>query len=98
MLCPMAKYAICDNCGEKDDWIVNQVPILDGGAVLKLRGDTGSDEFEHTLEICETCKNKLLKEWPRLAEAIAKESESELKTTKDSTTLCNAATPQRRRG
>lgn len=66
----MSKYAICDNCGEKDDYSMERgKPILYQGAVIQIREDDG-DKFQCELEICNTCVEKLLKEWPKLDEAI----------------------------
>lgn len=66
---PMNRYAICDHCGAQDAWTINDNPILVGGATLLLREDDGS-ELEHTLELCEDCKELLLKKLPGLAKAL----------------------------
>jgi hypothetical protein len=68
----MSKFARCDNCGEEDDWTLDGIPILDGGAVLMLRSDeSGSDEFEYKLEICPACKRKLIEALPGLKTAMS---------------------------
>ena len=66
----MSRVAICDNCGEQDDWSDdNKVPFLDGGAVLRFRRDNGSPEIDFELEICPACRAELLKKFPKLAKA-----------------------------
>lgn len=62
----MAKYAQCDNCGAKDDTSYGHGPILYGGAIIQLRSENGGDEFERELEVCESCREKLLTKFPKL--------------------------------
>ncbi len=58
------KYIKCDMCGEHADW--DDPPILIEGVVLQFRVGSGGPDFEYTKEICETCKGKLLKAFPKL--------------------------------
>ncbi|GEM_PF-5918612 len=45
-------------------------PFLPSGALILLRAADGGDEPEHTLEICEDCKARLLKAFPALAKIV----------------------------
>jgi hypothetical protein len=65
----MSKWAVCDNCGEKDDWSIDGRPFFNGGANLQLRDESGSEEFDHTLEVCPNCRELVLKQFPKLKEA-----------------------------
>lgn len=69
------KVVICDNCGRQDDWSMRGIPFHPRGAVIRLRAKTDGEEFVNTLEICETCKEILLKQFPKLAEVL-KEKQS----------------------
>ncbi len=64
------KYAQCDNCGEKDDWMIHGNAFLPGGVVIRLRPDSGGEECEHELELCDVCRNELLDKFPKLKKAI----------------------------
>lgn len=64
----MAKVAICDNCGATDDWFGNSVegPYHSEGAIMRIRENGGGREFEHTLDLCEVCKDEILNKFPKL--------------------------------
>jgi len=65
------RFAICDNCGAKDDAAYKpNHPILVGGVLLQFRQEDGDDEMEAELELCEECRNELLKAFPKLKAAI----------------------------
>lgn len=64
----MSRYAVCDNCGHRDDCSFGNGPILQGGLVLNFRDkDNG---FEKELELCVSCRDQLLALWPKLKEAM----------------------------
>jgi len=64
----MAKLAKCDNCGATDDWsMVRGRPFLHAGATIRFRSDTGDEDPERTVEICDECVGKLLAKFPNLA-------------------------------
>ncbi len=63
------KYAQCDNCGEKDDWTIGNQTFLPAGAVIQLRPDSGGEEYERELELCDGCRNELFEKFPNLTKA-----------------------------
>jgi hypothetical protein len=66
----MANVAVCDLCGDKDDWSTGGPPFLWDGLILQVRGNDGSDEIVATLDLCSVCKEKLFKLCPDLARAV----------------------------
>ena len=66
----MSRFVYCDNCGERDDWSMGNVPFFNGGVVLQFRTDNGGEEFERTLELCESCRAQLLEAFPELAKLM----------------------------
>lgn len=71
----MARYAECDNCGERDDWADNKGPLLENGAVIEIRGDNGSREPIISFELCFKCKEDLLGKFPKLKALLDKARE-----------------------
>lgn len=71
----MSKFAICDLCGEKDDWSMGKGPFLPHGVVLQFRSDNDSEDAEAELEICESCKNELLEKNPKLAASLKQKTD-----------------------
>jgi hypothetical protein len=65
----MSKVAICDNCAATDDMNIGKGPFLNDGVVLGFYRDNNT-EPEAELEICEACKNRLLKALPNLAKKL----------------------------
>lgn len=70
----MSKFAICDFCGDKDDWSMGKGPFLPDGLLIQFRSYRGGEEIETELEICESCKCDLLKANPKLEKAIEKKN------------------------
>lgn len=70
----MSKYAICDECGERDDWTGDKGPILDGGVVLQFRAESMGDDISWEAELCPACRKRLLESFPKLAEALTERS------------------------
>ncbi len=69
------RYAICDNCGCKDDTAYEaNHPVLAGGVLLQFRSESG-DELEDELELCEKCREVLLETFPKLQRAIEGKAE-----------------------
>jgi hypothetical protein len=73
----VSKYAICNNCGFKDDWVPGDsgVPVLDGGVIIQFLDDSGFGEVERTVELCPECREELIKHFPNLLKEVEEEQE-----------------------
>ena len=68
----MTKIVICDGCGEKDDWAMDQIAFFPDGALLRLRADSGGEDFVASLDLCCACKWKLLALFPAAIATLEK--------------------------
>jgi hypothetical protein len=65
----MSRYAQCDICGHKDDLcFAPGQPILGAGLVLMFRDD--DKDFAGELDVCESCRWKILNAFPELKKAL----------------------------
>ena len=64
----MTAKAICDICGETDDWSQGGKPFFTNGARGEILEDSGSEDTVMKFDLCPTCVEKhllpLLKEVP----------------------------------
>lgn len=70
----MAVKAICEICGDTDDWTMGKVPFFPNGARGEIFGESGGDRAVMKFDICQTClENHILPLFKEVPDEVAED-------------------------